>query len=196
MKAQNLVVDTAALIKHVRLDRLSSHLYTVDDVLKEVRDAHARQFLDTLPFTIQVAEPAPEDIKTVIAFSRKTGDYPSLSRVDLQVLALTLTLERERRGTEHLRKDPLVPQLVRGTLFEDSLMTFLFSISAPMVGRVGWPKKRQRKARRKQVKAQRNPSRISANKQEQRQATRVRSTVMIPMKKAKQQIVLLTLARI
>lgn len=42
----------------------------------------------------------------MVAFSRKTGDYPSLSKVDLKVLALTYTIEAEEKGsTAHLRTE-------------------------------------------------------------------------------------------
>ncbi len=43
-------------------------------------------------------------------FSKKTGDYPSLSATDIRVLALTLALEREanKGSLEHLRTEPLV----------------------------------------------------------------------------------------
>lgn len=44
--------------------------------------------------------------KAVVAFSRKTGDYSSLSKVDLKVLALTYTIEAEEKGsTAHLRTE-------------------------------------------------------------------------------------------
>lgn len=39
-------------------------------------------------------------------FSKKTGDYPSLSAVDIQVLALTYQLEAEFVGVSHLKQEP------------------------------------------------------------------------------------------
>ncbi len=48
----------------------------------------------------------------VVEFSKKTGDYASLSPVDLKVLALTLTFERENNGKDHLRDEPLRPKQV------------------------------------------------------------------------------------
>lgn len=39
-------------------------------------------------------------------FSKKTGDYPSLSAVDIQVLALTYQLEAELVGVSHLKQEP------------------------------------------------------------------------------------------
>jgi RNA-binding protein NOB1 len=42
----------------------------------------------------------------VTEFSKKTGDYPSLSATDIQVLALTYQLEAEFVGVSHLKKEP------------------------------------------------------------------------------------------
>lgn len=41
-------------------------------------------------------------------FSKKTGDYPSLSATDIKVLALTYQLELENVGSQHLREEPEV----------------------------------------------------------------------------------------
>ncbi len=41
-------------------------------------------------------------------FSKKTGDYPSLSATDIKVLALTYQLELEHVGSQHLKKEPEV----------------------------------------------------------------------------------------
>ena len=40
---------------------------------------------------------------SVTDFSKQTGDYASLSAVDLRVLALTYQLEKEHVGTEHIK---------------------------------------------------------------------------------------------
>ena len=43
----------------------------------------------------------------VRSFSRKTGDFRSLSIVDIKVLALAYQLEKEyNNGTQHLRTEP------------------------------------------------------------------------------------------
>ena len=43
-------------------------------------------------------------------FSKKTGDYPSLSATDIKVIALTYQLEKEKVGTDHLKT---APEIVR-----------------------------------------------------------------------------------
>lgn len=45
---------------------------------------------------------------SVTEFSKKTGDYPSLSATDIKVLALTYQLELEHVGSQHLKKEPEV----------------------------------------------------------------------------------------
>ena len=49
----------------------------------------------------------------VSEFAKKTGDFQSLSLVDLKVLALTYQLHKEKCGTDDLRSEPTkqVPQL-------------------------------------------------------------------------------------
>lgn len=39
-------------------------------------------------------------------FAKKTGDYRSLSAVDIRVMALSYQLEKEFVGTEHIKEEP------------------------------------------------------------------------------------------
>jgi hypothetical protein len=59
---ENLVVDANAIIGGVRLDGIADRAVTVQEVLDEVRDKQSRQFLASLPFTIDVAEPTDESM--------------------------------------------------------------------------------------------------------------------------------------
>jgi hypothetical protein len=52
---------------------------------------------------------------TVTEFSKKTGDYPSLSATDIKVMALAYQLEKERVGTDHLKKEPQINRIVTFT---------------------------------------------------------------------------------
>lgn len=65
-----------------------------------------------LPYDITVREPTPESIRTVCEFAKKTGDFASLSAVDLKVVALTYELEKEHVGTDHLRKEPVIAKTI------------------------------------------------------------------------------------
>lgn len=53
---------------------------------------------------------------TVTEFSKKTGDYPSLSATDIKVIALTYQLEKEKVGSDHLK---LAPQAQRTITFQN-----------------------------------------------------------------------------
>ena len=94
-KYHALVVDSGAIIKHSAFSTLhnaAGSYYTVPAVLDEIRDAKAREHLDNLPFELQTRVPTAEAMKAMSDFSRLTGDYRSLSSVDMQVLALLYDL--------------------------------------------------------------------------------------------------------
>jgi rRNA maturation endonuclease Nob1 len=95
-----IVVDSGAIIKHAGFQTLhnAGNLYfSPPGVLEEIRDKQARQHLDALPFHLHIREPTSEGLKKVIEFSKKTGDYASLSVVDLHVLALLYDLGKKRQ---------------------------------------------------------------------------------------------------
>jgi RNA-binding protein NOB1 len=107
---RTLVVDSGPIIRRTGLTSLRGRAktyYTVPAVMQEIRDAKAREHLGQLPFELVAREPTKEGIKAVIEFSKKTGDFQSLSTVDLQVLALLYDLEQEGCGDmSHVRKIP------------------------------------------------------------------------------------------
>lgn len=65
-----------------------------------------------LPYDLVIKDVFPENIKVITDFSKKTGDYPSLSATDIKVMALTYQLEKEKVGTSHLRTEPIVNKVV------------------------------------------------------------------------------------
>uniref|UniRef100_A0A8C6Z395 NIN1 (RPN12) binding n=1 Tax=Nothoprocta perdicaria TaxID=30464 RepID=A0A8C6Z395_NOTPE len=81
-------------------------VYTVPEVVAEIRDKATRRRLAALPYELRFRRPRPDCVRLVTDFARKTGDYPSLSATDLQVLALTYELEAETVGPERLRREP------------------------------------------------------------------------------------------
>ena len=96
-----LVIDSGAIIKTAThystgiskpLLNSARTFYTVEGVLKEIRDSKSRHVLATLPFDIQVREPRAFATQAVAKFARLTGDYQSLSSVDLKVLGLQYEL--------------------------------------------------------------------------------------------------------
>ena len=61
-RPQIVVVDTNAIVKGIKLERLGDVAVTTQAVLDEIRDGKSRQILNTLPFGISVREPTEESI--------------------------------------------------------------------------------------------------------------------------------------
>merc|ERR1719422_357403 len=61
-----------------------------------------------MPIDLSYRQPSAEAVKKISDFARKTGDYASLSAVDIRVLAVTYDLEVEMVGTSHLRSEPVI----------------------------------------------------------------------------------------
>jgi len=53
----------------------------------------------------------------VTEFARKTGDLRSLSTIDIRVIALVYTLEKELVGTQHIRTLPTNKVLAIGIAY-------------------------------------------------------------------------------
>jgi len=106
---RRLVLDTGAFLRGENLEKLSleADLYTVQEVISEIKDANARSRLDAGLFKLIIRDPHPNDYKEVVTFAKKTGDYASLSLTDLKVIALAYMLERELNGVTHLNKEPI-----------------------------------------------------------------------------------------
>lgn len=81
-------------------------------MVKEIKNKRQLKRLCVLPYDLVIDEPAPESVKHVIDFAKKTGDYLSLSSADIKVIALTYQLEKELMGTTHLRNEPIVAKTI------------------------------------------------------------------------------------
>ncbi|XP_042879186.1 RNA-binding protein NOB1-like isoform X2 [Penaeus japonicus] len=107
MKAKHLVADTAAFVKNVPLWEYGEEICSIPEVIGEIRDKHTKQHIQSLPVKIELKQPKPESIKFINEFSKKTGDFGSLSLADIKVLALTYELEVEAHGgSDHLHSEP------------------------------------------------------------------------------------------
>lgn len=106
-KFQHLVVDTSAFIKNVQLQDFAEGCYTVQGVLDEIKNDRQMKRLVVLPYSLNVREPDPDVLAKVTSVAKKTGDFATLSLVDLKVIALTYQLEKEHVGTDHLRDTPV-----------------------------------------------------------------------------------------
>ncbi|XP_072321398.1 RNA-binding protein NOB1 [Eucyclogobius newberryi] len=112
---EHVVADAGAFLKKAPLQEIGENIYTLKDVVEEIRDKPTRRSLAFLPYELKFKEPLPEHIRTVTEFSKKTGDYASLSATDIKVLALTYQLELEHVGAQHLKKEPDVKVNIQST---------------------------------------------------------------------------------
>ncbi|KAJ8654419.1 hypothetical protein O0I10_009860 [Lichtheimia ornata] len=106
-KIGQLVIDTNAIVHGTTLVNVAREYYTCPEVIEEIRSSHSRQYLDQLPFEIKIEDPTENAVRAVMEFSKKTGDFASLSMPDIKVMALTYTLEERTNGLDNIRSEPL-----------------------------------------------------------------------------------------
>ncbi|CRK91000.1 CLUMA_CG004688, isoform A [Clunio marinus] len=111
-RVKHLTVDTSAFIKNVQLQELAENVYTVQEVLDEIKSNTQYKRLAVLPYNLQIKQPDQEALKIISDFAKKTGDFATLSLTDLKVLALTYQLEKENVGVNHLRSEPIVAKTI------------------------------------------------------------------------------------
>ncbi|XP_067651419.1 RNA-binding protein NOB1-like [Haliotis asinina] len=105
-KVKHVVADTGAFIRNAPLRDIGEQIYSLPEVIGEIKDKATKQRLQFLPYKLEYREPSAESVALVTEFSKKTGDYPSLSAVDIRVLALAYQLEKEHVGTKHIKTSP------------------------------------------------------------------------------------------
>nr|XP_038041525.1 RNA-binding protein NOB1 [Anas platyrhynchos] len=110
-RVPHVVADTGAFVCGAALQDVALSVYTVPEVLAEIRDRPTRRRLAALPYELRLRRPRAEFVRLVSDFAKRTGDFPSLSAADLQVLALTCQLHAECSGPAGLRLQP--PDKVR-----------------------------------------------------------------------------------
>ncbi|XP_050506456.1 RNA-binding protein NOB1 [Diabrotica virgifera virgifera] len=103
-----LVVDTTAFIQNAPLQDVGEKMITCPEVVDEIKNKRQLRRLVVLPYDLIVQDVFPENISIITEFSKKTGDYPSLSATDIKVMALTYQLHKEKSGTEGLRMEPVM----------------------------------------------------------------------------------------
>ncbi|XP_034230865.1 RNA-binding protein NOB1 [Thrips palmi] len=105
-KIEYLVVDTGAFLKDAAIQDLGENVITCQEVINEVTNSRQLRRLVVLPYELQVKDVFPENVHFVTEFSKKTGDYCSLSATDIKVIALTYQLEKQIVGSDHLKSAP------------------------------------------------------------------------------------------
>ena|SRR5688572_21549683 len=58
-----LVLDSGPLIKGINARSFAEKLYTIPEVLSEIRDKHSRDFLNQISFDLQIKIPSDEALK-------------------------------------------------------------------------------------------------------------------------------------
>lgn len=113
------------------LQDFGDEIYTIQAVVREIRDKQTRSRLQVLPYTLNFREPSPQSIShgkcpivqhavrlftncsrissclfvfllSVNEIAKRTGDFRSLSATDIRIIALTYELHEEVKGSEVL----------------------------------------------------------------------------------------------
>ncbi|KHJ86468.1 Nin one binding Zn-ribbon like protein [Oesophagostomum dentatum] len=92
----------------IDMDEIAEHYYSPPEVVTELKSRRSKITFDILPFEVVIREPTTEAIRKVVEASKKTGDFVSLSLVDIKVIALTYDLHSEfsTRNKESSEKQP------------------------------------------------------------------------------------------
>lgn len=111
-KIEHLVVDTAGFINKVPLQDFGTNIYTIKEVVHEVTSKRQKVDLSVLPYILNIETVFPEYVQFVIDFSKRTGDYPSLSATDIKVIALAYQIHKEKYGIDGLKTVPEAKSVV------------------------------------------------------------------------------------
>lgn len=60
---RHLVVDSAGFIRNIELQSIGKRIYTLQEVVQEIKDVATRQRLAVLPYEIIFKQPSTEAIK-------------------------------------------------------------------------------------------------------------------------------------
>lgn len=91
---------------------IGENVYTIQEVIDEVTNRRQLRHLSVLTYDLIIKDVFVENIKFVTEFSKKTGDYLSLSATDIKVIALAYQLEKEKVGIAHLNEEPKIQRIV------------------------------------------------------------------------------------
>ncbi|KRX02050.1 hypothetical protein PPERSA_07695 [Pseudocohnilembus persalinus] len=107
-KKPQLIIDTNAFIRCLDILNLSKtyDIYSSPNVLREIRDKRAREKFASLPFSIGLLECSEESYNFVKRFALATGDYASLSQIDMELIAVAYEQCIKQGKGEFLRKEP------------------------------------------------------------------------------------------
>ncbi|GAB65312.1 hypothetical protein PCYB_053300 [Plasmodium cynomolgi strain B] len=107
MSKHKYVLDANSVIKCKDLLFSNYDCYITEGVIKEIKDEHSRKRLNNMMPLLTVAQAEERDVNFVKYFSKLTGDYDSLSEVDIDVIALTYMLHRMYGDVSELNAAPM-----------------------------------------------------------------------------------------
>ena len=84
---------------------------TLDRVISEVKDEKSREYINkSLPYNLTVKKAehyfAAEDLNLVHDFAKDTGDYRSLSKVDMMVIAAGVKMAKDKGEFSRVKHEP------------------------------------------------------------------------------------------
>ncbi|KAL7675286.1 hypothetical protein ACOME3_001549 [Neoechinorhynchus agilis] len=111
---EHLIIDTSGLINSIRFESICQKAYTTQSALNEVKNKQLRKRLATSALTcpIILREPSEESCAIVRAIARRSGEYRSLSKIDIELMALTYDIHVENGGLPF--RAPSQPPISRG----------------------------------------------------------------------------------
>jgi RNA-binding protein NOB1 len=101
---EHLVVDSGGFLRNCPIQEMCQNAYTVPGVVAEIRDKPTRDRLKVLPYELKFRDPSAKSISAVSKAANESGDFASLSAVDLKVLALTYELTVEHDSEKQIRE--------------------------------------------------------------------------------------------
>ncbi|XP_054283997.1 RNA-binding protein NOB1-like [Macrosteles quadrilineatus] len=111
-KPEYLVVDTTAFIRNAPLQEMGQNIVTIQEVVNEITSKRQLRRLVVIPYDLKIMNVFPESVSFITEFSKKTGDYMSLSATDIKLMALAYQLEKEHVGVDHLKTAPVTNRIV------------------------------------------------------------------------------------
>lgn len=115
---KHIVVDTNYFINHpseLRQLATTNKLITTHSVIGEIHDSKTQQNMDIYFSDLEKLSPEVKYTNTVVNFSKKTGDFISLSSVDMELIGLAVQLIKKAKKGKYLRKEPARPQNITGS---------------------------------------------------------------------------------
>ncbi|VUZ94173.1 RNA-binding protein NOB1, putative [Plasmodium vivax] len=107
MSKHKYVLDANSVIKCKDLLFTNYDCYVTEGVIKEIKDENSRRRLNNMMPLLTVARAEERDVNFVKYFAKMTGDFDSLSEVDIDVIALTYMLHRMHGDVSKLNAAPM-----------------------------------------------------------------------------------------